>query len=324
MFYFKDDKQLSVYFSDGSIGVWEVTNPEIAQVEEACKKSNWLKVAHLHNQAKTILNNYVTIKDNKLVINVKDSDETLEMSLKNNDSTIVSFINILKEKGVIDTEIERIKPFLINMFENPYIESVTELYDYCKAQDFEITEDGCFLAYKKVREDLGSVHDLGRTKHTIGEYTEVKEFDTDRHRDCSSGLHFCSRSYLRSFAGETTIIVKVNPKDVVAIPTDYNFAKGRCKKYYVVGILGKEGTLATTNIEEVSEGTVKIVKTKERTKADKKLAKNKAKQSSGGRIEETISLMKTHKNNIEKVAKIMNISVETVKRNIRKHKAKNK
>ena len=209
------------------------------------------------------------------------------------------------------------------MFENPYIESTTELYDYCKAQDFEITEDGCFLAYKKVRADLGSVHDGGKTTHTIGEYTEVKEFDTDRHRKCSNGLHFCSRSYLRSFTGEVTIIVKVNPKDVVAIPTDYNFAKGRCKKYYVVGILGQEGTLSTTNIEAVSEGTVKIVKTKERTKADKKLAKNKAKQL-GGRIEETVSLMKTHKNNIEKVAKIMDISVETIKRNIRKHKAANK
>ena len=50
------------------------------------------------------------------------------------------------------------------------------------------------------------------------------------------------------------VVPEVNPKDVVAIPKDYNFATGRCKKYYVVGILGQEGTLATTNIEEVSEG----------------------------------------------------------------------
>ena len=323
MFYFKDNNQLSVYFSDGSIAVWDITNPTVEQVEKACKSSNWIQVEILHNQAKALLTKDVSISEGKLQINDKDTGQTVEIELNEDQSTIVSFISILKEKGVIDTEIERIKPFLINMYENPYIESVTELYDYCKAQDFEITEDGCFLAYKNVNEDLGSCYDGGKTKHTIGEYTEVENFDTDRRRGCSNGLHFCSKSYLSYYPGHTTIIVKVNPKDVVAIPTDYNFAKGRCKKYYVVGILGKGGTLNTTNIEAVSEGKVKIVKTKERTKTDKKLAKNKAKQP-GGRIEETISLMKTHKNNIEKVAKIMDISVETIKRNIRKHKAKNK
>ena len=93
MFYFKDDKQLSVYFSDGSIGIWEISDTETAQVEEACKKNNWLKVKHLHNKAQTILNNYVTIKDNKLIINVKNSDETLEMNLKDSDSTTMSIIN---------------------------------------------------------------------------------------------------------------------------------------------------------------------------------------------------------------------------------------
>ena len=321
MFYFKDNNQLSVYFSDGSIAVWDITNPTAEQVEKACKSNNWIQVEILHNQAKALLTKDVSISEGKLQINDKDTGQTVEIELNEDQSTIVSFISILKEKGVIDTEIERIKPFLTNMFENPYIESTTELYDYCKAQDFEITEDGCFLAYKNVNKDLGSCYDGGKTKHTIGEYTEVEKFNTDRNRDCSNGLHFCSKSYLNYYPGHTTIIVKVNPKDVVAIPTDYNFAKGRCKKYYVVGILGKGGTLNTTNIEAVSEGKVKIVKTKERTKTDKKLAKNKAKQP-GGRIEETVSLMKTHKNNIEKVAKIMGISVETIKRNIRKHKAK--
>ena len=322
MFYFKDNNQLSVYFSDGSIAVWNITNPTAEQVEKACKSNNWIQVEILHNQAKALLTKDVSISEGKLQINDKDTGQTVEIELNEDQSTIVSFISILKEKGVIDTEIERIKPFLTNMFENPYIESTTELYDYCKAQDFEITEDGCFLAYKNVNKDLGSCYDGGKTKHTIGEYTEVEEFNTDRNRDCSNGLHFCSKSYLSYYPGHTTIIVKVNPKDVVAIPTDYNFAKGRCKKYYVVGILGKGGTLNTTNIEAVSEGTVKIVKTKERTKADKKLAKNKAKQSSGGRIAETVSLMETHKNDVAKVAAIMNISVETVKRNMRKARAR--
>jgi hypothetical protein len=48
-------------------------------------------------------------------------------------------------------------------------------------------------------------------------------------------LHFCSRSYLSGFGGDRTLIVKVNPRNVFAIPTDYGNAKGRASEYYVVG-----------------------------------------------------------------------------------------
>ena len=266
------------------------------------------------------MTNEVTIEGNNIVINKENENtKTMEIPLEDTNS-LLGFIKLLKDKGVVDTDIERIKPFITNMFKNPYIEATTELYDYCKALDFEITDDGCFLAYKNVNKDLSSIYDNGKTKHTIGEYTEVKKFDTNRRTECSSGLHFCSKSYLKSYSGDTTIIVKINPEDVVSIPTDYNFTKGRCRKYLTVGIIGKDGDLHTTNIEAVSEGTVKVVKTKERTKIDKNTAVTKAKEANGGRIKETASLMKVHKDDVAKVATIMNISVETVRRNIRKYK----
>ena len=116
--------------------------------------------------------------------------------------------------------------------------------------------------------------------------------------------------------------MKINPADVVSIPRDYNHQKGRCREYIPIGILGKDGTLSTTDIEAMTDGEVKVVKTKARAKAERKLAEKIAK--SGNRIEETVSLMKTHKDNVEKVAKIMKISVETVKRNIRKYNQRNR
>jgi hypothetical protein len=61
--------------------------------------------------------------------------------------------------------------------------------------------------------------------------------DEDKERTCSYGLHFCSIQYLPSFTdsdGGKTMIVKINPKDVVAIPADYNNTKGRACKYEVV------------------------------------------------------------------------------------------
>ena len=66
-----------------------------------------------------------------------------------------------------------------------------------------------------------------------------KECDKERDNVCSTGLHFCSLEYLPNFGsssnGERTVIVKVNPKDVTSIPSDYNMSKGRCCEYEVVG-----------------------------------------------------------------------------------------
>jgi hypothetical protein len=51
---------------------------------------------------------------------------------------------------------------------------------------------------------------------------------------------------LSHFGGERTVIVKINPRDVVSIPTDYNEAKGRACRYEVIGELGVEPEEAFT------------------------------------------------------------------------------
>ena len=327
MFYFKDDSQITVYFADGNSAVWKSDNPQFEKVAQLCENNQWVPIQMLHNQAKTLLNNKVTIQGDKLVIEADTSDpvtkpEVLHIELNKADTSdpVVAFIKLLKEKGTIDTEIERIKPFLINMFKNPYINAVEEIYEYCLAKDFEITEDGCLLAYKNVREDFSSIYDNGKTKHAIGQITKVENFDTNRSRECSSGLHFCSKSYLSSYSGDVTIIVKINPMHICAIPMDYNFSKGRCTQYEMVGVMGKDGTLQTTNIEAATGQ--KTVKTTTQAKADKKLAQKKAK--SGDRLTETADLMTRFNNDIKKVASQMNISEETVRRNLRKLKQRNR
>ena len=306
MFYFKDNSQITVYFADGNSAVWKSDNSQFEKVAQMCENSQWIPIQMLHNQAKTLLNNKVTIQGDKLVIEADTSDP------------VVAFIKLLKEKGTIDTEIERIKPFLINMFKNPFINAVEEIYEYCLAKDFEITEDGCLLAYKNVRKDFSSIYDGGKTKHAIGQITKVENFDTNRSRECSSGLHFCSKSYLSFYSGDVTIIVKINPMHICAIPKDYNFSKGRCTQYEMVGVMGKDGTLQTTNIEAATGQ--KTVKTTTQAKADKKLAQKKAK--SGDRLTETADLMTRFNNDTKKVASQMNTSEETVKRNMRKVRAR--
>ena len=69
---------------------------------------------------------------------------------------------------------------------------------------------------------------------------ERNKVDDDKNNTCSTGLHFCGMSYLNHFGGARTVIVKINPRDVVSIPTDYDDAKGRACRYEVIGELGVE------------------------------------------------------------------------------------
>lgn len=303
MLYNKTGNKLTVYFSNGDIAVWKADSPEFNKIHELCKKSNWTEIQILHNLNKAVINS------DKVVIN--DSNVTINDVIISEDIPVLNFIKLLREKGVVEDNINKIKPFLINMFKNPFIDAPQEIYDYCKAMDFEITDDGCFLAYKNVRSDLGSIYDHGTTKHEVGKYTEVKKIDTDRTNTCSNGLHFCSKSYLKHYPGEVTIIVKVNPMDVVSIPVDYNFAKGRCRKYMTVGILNDKNKM----LKDVNVNDLVCVNAILRVEPMPVFLDS---------IEATAYWMKLFDNDEEKVAERMNIKVSTVQRNMRKYRKRNK
>lgn len=125
--------------------------------------------------------------------------------------------------------------FLENLYTNPADFARDELYLWLEACNLPITEDGHFLAYKRVNGNFTSVHD-GRTKNDIGSVVSIprESVDTVRAHTCSTGLHFCSAGYLPHFSGAKVILLKINPADVVSIPNDYNNAKGRAWKYEVL------------------------------------------------------------------------------------------
>jgi hypothetical protein len=131
--------------------------------------------------------------------------------------------------------------FLENLLENPSKETIEELYLFMETGNMPITEDGCFLAYKKVTDEFKSFHacpDGSRLDHSIGKTVSMprENVDSDRYRTCSNGLHFCSLSYLKQFYVNSgkVIVVKINPKDVCAIPSDYSNTKGRTCSYEVI------------------------------------------------------------------------------------------
>jgi hypothetical protein len=135
--------------------------------------------------------------------------------------------------------IEPLVNFMDNLMQNPSHRSVNELYGFLENNNLPITSDGHFLAYKRVRDDYRDVHS-GTMDNSVGQVVTMSrnEVDDNANNTCSSGLHFCSQEYLASFGGDRTVIVKINPADVVSIPTDYNNSKGRACRYLVVGEVG--------------------------------------------------------------------------------------
>ena len=135
--------------------------------------------------------------------------------------------------------IEPMVLFMENMMQNPSYRSVQELYGFLEKNNLPITPDGHFLAYKRVRDNYMDVHS-GTMDNSVGKIVEMprNEVDDNQNNTCSSGLHFCSQEYLKSFGGDRTVIVKINPRDVVSIPNDYNNSKGRACRYEVIGEVG--------------------------------------------------------------------------------------
>lgn len=133
--------------------------------------------------------------------------------------------------------------FLARMFKNPSPAARAELGLFLEFADLPITPDGCFLAYKRVREDYTDVHS-GTFDNSVGQVVTMPggrgDVDPDRDNTCSYGLHFCSKEYLKSFGGARIVIVKIDPADVVAIPSDYANTKGRTWKYEVIGEIDRE------------------------------------------------------------------------------------
>ncbi len=141
-------------------------------------------------------------------------------------------IEMARMKQPIDPWVKFLKRLQLNP--NPEIRE--DLFEWMEKAKLPITPDGCFLAYKKVRDDYLSFHD-GATRNDIGStiFLPREQCDPDRFSYCSTGLHFCSFDYLSFYAGDQgrVVILKINPADVVAFPRD-DTAKGRATRYTIV------------------------------------------------------------------------------------------
>jgi hypothetical protein len=131
---------------------------------------------------------------------------------------------------------EPLVKFLENLMQNPSYRARKELYAFLEHEALPITEDGHFLAYKAVRSDFMDIFS-GTIYNGIGSVVKMQRsnVDDDCNRGCSSGLHAGSIDYVRGYGNDSSrfLIVKINPANVVSVPSE-DSRKLRTCEYVVV------------------------------------------------------------------------------------------
>jgi len=158
-----------------------------------------------------------------------------------------------------DLPFESMVTFLDNLMKNPSRTAIKELYLFLESNNMPITEDGHLLAYRRVNDNYDSFHpnpDGTHNTNKVGDIVSMERNEVDDVRDhlCSEGLHFCSLHYIPRYYGGSgrVMIVKINPANVVSIPSDFGNAKGRTCLYEVIA----EHTNPEQKYEEYSESAL--------------------------------------------------------------------
>lgn len=145
-----------------------------------------------------------------------------------------------------DFDIMPMVKLLGRIMSNPSERARKETYGWIRHNGMTITEEGFIVAWKRVKDDFTSFYD-NKTMHTVGERTVLdrSQCDQDSTNTCSRGLHFCSHGYLPQYMSGRgqVLMLELDPADIVAIPDDYNFSKGRACGYKVIDALNGDARI---------------------------------------------------------------------------------
>ena len=236
---------------DGKPHTISKTHVTYQKVVDAIKANDWDTVKNIIDPVKVVLNygaGNVSIQGEKLFWKGQPFAGVLATRM----------IAMLQDGFSVEPMVN----FMHNLMKNPSKRSVDELYGFLEKNSLPITPDGHFLAYKKVRRDFKDIHS-GTMDNSPGTIVEMERNQVDDNKDqtCSTGLHFCGLSYLDHFGGSDSrvVIVKIDPADVVSIPSDYNGAKGRACRYEVIGEMGVKAEDAfTAPVQTNAHGTATV------------------------------------------------------------------
>lgn len=203
---------------------------------------------------------------------VVDSENRLRL-----DGELIDYglTEILLETLSDNGNVEHFVRFIENVHENPDKSVAEQVYGFISKGRMPLTPDGHFLAFKRVDSDYRSFRSgrelvtvttadriwathVGRIPNPLGAIVAMDRAlcDPNRQKTCSVGLHACSHNYLGEWYKRKGIvlIVKINPRDVTAVPLDYNQAKLRTCRYEVISAVPDEEALNDLFVKHRSVG----------------------------------------------------------------------
>lgn len=213
------------------------THLNYKEIVEAIKEKRWDEVPDLINLSNSV-KKYVedTVKVNSDLRVDAEAGTVLFRDIVLSFTLTERILDMVRD----GFSIEPMALFLDRLYKNPSYKAIEQLYGWMEANGLTISEDGHLLAFKRVNESFLSMYD-NKTENFVGTYVQMPRnmVDDRSENTCSAGLHFCSQAYLPHYNGGKgqVLLLKIDPADVVSIPTDYNNAKGRACKYFVLDAL---------------------------------------------------------------------------------------
>ncbi len=184
------------------------------------------------------------------------------------------------EMATLDKDPTYMFRFWERLQRNPSNRSVTQLFSFLDHEGIPIDADGCFLAYKAIRQDWTDVHS-GKVLNTVGSRPKMARnlISDDPNHACHHGYHVGAIKYAEDFGpnDRRIVIVRVDPAHVVCVPSDCSARKMRVEEYEVIG-LNSGRTMPSTVIEN-DPVVDKVIKAHKREEAGKKPLKAAAGKS---------------------------------------------
>jgi hypothetical protein len=176
------------------------------------------------------------------LVTVERGEVFIDGEPANHDDLVVQKILRFAAQGL---PCEPLCRFLEKLYRNPSFRIRRDLMNFIEKGKLPITEDGDFLAYKRVRHDLYDIFS-GTVYYGINTSVHMPrtQVDDDPQHTCSSGLHACSFDYLSRFGSahgknDRFLVMKISPENVVSIPMDHNNTKLRAATMFVLSEIPK-------------------------------------------------------------------------------------
>lgn len=207
-------------------------------------------------QVQGLMQGRMTLQDNKLFVDGDPMDPALEGHI----------LRMVREDGSLkgDRNWRSFAKFVENLYSNMNEHVRQQLFGWLSYENtygrgFTITADGCFIGYKGcagTAEEPVSRHRgpavvdgvpmNGAIPNKPGSIIELarSQVQFDPAVGCASGLHVGTYAYASGWARGVLVTVKVNPRDVVSVPTECEAQKIRTCRYEVLEVTEQkyEGT----------------------------------------------------------------------------------